>query len=128
MTLLSLKRRFTQRGLVARNRPLRFITGSTASAGACNVLASGTDLADTTAAASCWSRYNTTMDAISTASGMNVRNLKDPWGRPYFIDENEQEGGPCGSRDQIGAYYMPHQQGNWNSYLRKNIAYMTPGC
>lgn len=43
--------------------------------------------------------YDLAIDRISTASGMNIANLKagDPWGNMYVIDENEGEqvANPC---------------------------------
>jgi prepilin-type N-terminal cleavage/methylation domain-containing protein len=43
--------------------------------------------------------YDQAIDRISTASGMNIANLKagDPWGNMYVIDENEGEqiANPC---------------------------------
>jgi len=51
-------------------------------------------------------RYEQTLDALTNASGINLSPLKagDPWGRKYFIDENENENPavPCNRRDQIG--------------------------
>jgi prepilin-type N-terminal cleavage/methylation domain-containing protein len=48
--------------------------------------------------------YEATLDAISAASGASLSGLKagDPWGNKYAIDENELEGGSCGSRDGLG--------------------------
>lgn len=110
---------------------LRFITNSTATAGACVSQPSNTELADKTVAASCWTSYNNALNTISNVSGVNIRNLADPWGRPYFLDENEQEGVslPCGNgRDRIGVYQAPHVTGNWSSDNSRNIPYITPGC
>ena len=47
-------------------------------------------------------RMSTTLDILSTASGMNLNALKagDPWGNPYRIDENEGENGLC-NRDTL---------------------------
>jgi len=108
----------------------RFITNSTATAANCvNTLAS-VDLADKTAAASCWASYDSAMDKISTASNMNIRGLVDPWGRPYFLDENEKEGATqCGlGKDGIGAYPQPRTQGSWGTTNTRNVSYVTSGC
>jgi prepilin-type N-terminal cleavage/methylation domain-containing protein len=51
-----------------------------------------------------WTTYNLTLQRISDASGMNVKGLLDPYGRPYFLDENEGEGGTKCTNDQLGAY------------------------
>lgn len=108
----------------------RFITGSTGTAGTCIATADGVDLSDKTAAATCWSTYNNALNAISTASGMNVRGLMDPWGRPYYLDENEKEGAStCGvSKDNIGSYPNPRTSGSWAVLNVKQIPYITPGC
>lgn len=46
--------------------------------------------------------YDTALNAIQTASGVNLESLKagDPWGYRYGIDENEGESGGC-ARDRI---------------------------
>lgn len=108
----------------------RYITLSTATASNCVGAASTVDLADTVAAVSCWTSYNNAMDRISTASNINVRDMKDPWGRPYYLDENEKEGASqCGNgRDNIGAYPQPRTQGSWASTNTKQIPFITPGC
>ena len=109
---------------------LQTVTTSYATAGSCMALANGTDLADKTAAASCWSVYTTTLNNISNVSGINVRNLVDPWGRPYFIDENERESGtPCGGRDNIGVFARPHQMSGYGAVTNlRPLPYITPGC
>lgn len=93
-------------------------------------LANGTDLSDKTAAAACWSAYTTALNNISTASGMDVRNLVDPWGRPYFMDENEREGGAAfGGRDGIGVFARPHLQSGYGAVTNlRQLPYITPGC
>ena len=50
----------------------------------------------------CWTRYYDLLNAVASASGVNLDGLKsgDPWGSPYMIDENEGEGGNC-NRDAI---------------------------
>lgn len=108
---------------------LRFITGSTYTAGQCASKASGTDLAALPQSDPCWVAYNNTLTAISNASSMNVRQLVDPWGRPYRIDENEQEGaGPCGlGKDSIGVFSQPFVTGG-SSTNTIRVPYVTPGC
>jgi len=102
--------------VLARNQTgtvLGAITGSFSSAAACIIKASGTDLAalphDTDG---CWVTYASTLNLISNAAGVNIRNLVDPYGRPYFIDENENEGGPSNcAKDTIGAFQQPFVTG-----------------
>lgn len=88
------------------------ITGSLVTAGQCVSLASDTDLSDKVAASNCWADYTQFLELISTAGEVNVRNLVDPWGRPYFIDENEHDS-TC-TRDDIGSYSEPFVTG-WNT-------------
>lgn len=109
---------------------LRYVTNSTGTAGACVNIASDVDLADKTAAASCWSSYTNMLNAVSDASNMNIRNLVDPWGRPYFLDENEKEGtSTCGNgKDSIGTYPRPRVQNSWATTNWRQIPYITPGC
>ncbi len=40
---------------------------------------------------------------IEAASGTNLSSLKvgDPWGNPYYMDENEGENGSCANHDSI---------------------------
>ena len=72
---------------------------------------SGTDLATLPQTHECWTKYHAALDDVSVASGMNVRNLVDPWGRPYYFDENEGEGdwAAC-TRDVFGVYSRPFVQ------------------
>lgn len=89
---------------------LRFVTGQTATGANCWNKANDTDLAALPKSDGCWTTYAATLDAISVASSIDVRNLVDPWGRPYYIDENEGEGAipatAC-SPDRIGYYSRP---------------------
>ena len=89
---------------------LRYVTGSTATGSGCWGKATDTDLAALPKTDTCWTAYANALNAISTASNMNIRDLVDPWGRPYYIDENEGEGAvpatSCGD-DAIGYYSRP---------------------
>lgn len=93
---------------------LRYVTGSTATGASCWGKASDTDLAALPRTDSCWTTYASALNTISNASNMNVRELVDPWGRPYYIDENEGEGAvpatACGD-DAIGYYARPFTTG-----------------
>ena len=93
---------------------LRYVTGSTATGSICWGKASGTNLATLLLTDGCWTSYVSALNAISNASGVNVRGLVDPWGRPYYIDENEGEGADppnaCGD-DWIGYYSNPFTTG-----------------
>lgn len=110
---------------------LRYITIATGTAGTCMNKAPGTDLAtlDKTTD-TCWTQYTTSMKRISDASGMNVTNLVDPWGRPYAMDENEQEGtSQCGNgKDVIGVFSRPLNGVSWIINNAVYVPYITPGC
>ena len=87
---------------------LRSVTGSTYSAGACTGHPSGTDLAALSSSDACIVSYQAALNAISAASGAQLGDLRDPWGRPYLIDENESELNPSYClRDTIAAFRQP---------------------
>jgi len=96
------------------------ITGSTYTAGGCASQPAGTDLAALAKTDPCWTRYATALSNISTASGININSLVDPWGRPYEIDENEGENGGC-TQDTISAYALPLSGGARYSNTLTNI-------
>lgn len=88
------------------SKVLKDITGRTWTAGNCASKAAGTDLAGLARTDPCWAAYLDTLSKISVASGINVKNLVDPWGRPYYIDENEGDSGSC-SKDSIDVFSIP---------------------
>ena len=98
--------RAIQLARISNSQTLLQITGSGYSAGQCNGKPAGTDLASLPRSDSCWTRYLLDLSQISSASGININNMVDPWNRPYFIDENEGEGGGC-SKDTLAAYTLP---------------------
>ena len=107
---------------------LLVVTGSTATASNCTAKATGTDLAALARTDGCWTAYASALNAISNASGINVRSLVDPWGRPYFLDENEGEGSVCGNgRDNVGVYTQPFVAG-WTVNNLTQIPYVNPSC
>lgn len=93
----------------------------------CSSLAPGTDLATLPRSNSCWTRYLTALDRISTAGGVNIRNMVDPWGRPYWIDSNEAESSttPC-VKDDLAVYTVPTNSGSITNYVQ--LPFVTPGC
>jgi prepilin-type N-terminal cleavage/methylation domain-containing protein len=111
-----------------QDKPMYDITGNSGTAYGCTIKANGTDLAALPKTDACWVDYLNTLNAISTAGGVNVRGLVDPWGRPYYIDENENQNdnGTC-TQDVLGTYKQPFVSG-WtydNTTLLSNIL---PGC
>ena len=97
------------------NKTLIGITGSVYTASTCISKVSGTDLAALAKTDNCWLAYLSALDKISIASNINVRNIVDPWGRPYFIDENEGEGGVSCSQDTLSVYGYPYTANTSNS-------------
>ncbi len=71
----------------------------------------------------CWDGYLSAAQAISDASGIDVTRFRDPWGRPYYIDENEQDSGTYAcSSDALGWLSYPYRGGyNQNWPLDLNI-------
>lgn len=110
---------------------LRYITGTAGTAGTCMYKAAGTDLATLNKTTdTCWTQYLSSMQQISNASGVNVSNLVDPWGRPYALDENEKEGATlCGNgKDVIGIFSRPLNGVSWIITNGVQVPYITPGC
>lgn len=102
---------------VANNTTFGGVTSVWSTGGTCGSKASGTNLATLDKATdACWQTYNTALSRISTASGIDVRNIVDPWGRPYMLDENEHEAGTthC-ARDTVAAFSQPFVTG-WVTY------------
>lgn len=88
-------------------KTLMDITGTGYTASTCTYLASNTDFASLPQSHACLVAYNSFLNAVSTASGMDIRGTYDPWGRPYAIDENEGESPTC-YQDSVGTFYIPH--------------------
>jgi type IV pilus assembly protein PilA len=96
---------------VKTGKNLLSITGNNFTAGSCAFMADGTNYSTLPKTSNCWATYTTTLNRISDASGTDIKNLVDPYGSPYYIDENEGEGGNCG-KDVVGFY---NASGNSNS-------------
>lgn len=107
-------------------QPLWSVTNRVTADG-CSVKANGTDFESLPKTDNCWVHYNDTLDKISDASGMDVRGLLDPWGRPYFIYENEGRETPttC-TNDFIAVFRRPHVQ--WAADYRQDIPNVLPNC
>ena len=89
-------------------------SGSTGTAFNCTSKPDGTDLSTLHKSDSCWLDYYQFLNNISTASGVDIRGITDPWGRPYMIDENEGVAGAC-TRDLISVFTLPFQT-DWYSH------------
>jgi prepilin-type N-terminal cleavage/methylation domain-containing protein len=71
------------------------ITGSGCSACACVGIGSLINISETH---SCYINWKNAIKKIGDASIFysDIKNItRDPWGSPYFLDENETEGGNC---------------------------------
>ena len=92
----------------------------------------GTDLAAVARTDACWTDYFTALQLVSNASGINVNGMIDPWGRPYYIDQNEGEniGGNFCVQDKISTYRLPFVTGSANddTAYRTLIPNVTSGC
>lgn len=109
--------------IAARNveqKPLVMITGggiygNGGTSVPCNSKPAGTDLAALPKTDTCWVAYLNALNKISAASGVDIRNLVDPLGRPYSIDEEEYNG-HC-SQDQLWAFSKNYNGwgGRWAS-------------
>ncbi len=92
-------------------RTLFSVTGSGHSGSPC-FTSENTYPADLPSSHGCWTRYNTTLTNLANAANVNLDSLRggDPWGAPYYIDENEGENynsqGLCRS-DVIGSFTNP---------------------
>ena len=74
----------------------------------------------------CWTTYNNALNAISVASGINIRGMVDPWGWPYFI--MGVENARCAA-DTVGVWRKPYTGGQSADLLVKvpRSGY-TPNC
>lgn len=59
-----------------------------------------------------WVAYKLTLKNISDITDINVNNMLDGYGRPFYIDENEGEGSATNcTKDAIGIYEDPYTNG-----------------
>lgn len=96
------------------------ITGNGYTANSCIAKAAGTDLAVLAKTDACWVNYTTALSKISEAGGADVRNIVDPWGRPYALDENEGEWGNCG-KDTLAVYTNPFKDNNQTTVSKSRL-------
>ena len=64
----------------------------------------------------CTDKVSEFLNAVSEKSGMNIRNIVDPWGRPYYVNPNEDENQTTHTclKDQIGMYKQPFDKSRVN--------------
>lgn len=121
--------------LVAREStglPLGEVTGSNCTRCGCPYLAGNSTKYNTLSKNhACWTKYFSSLDAISVASGSNLEQLKagDPWGSPYSIDENEGEGAAnlC-VKDGIYSWGESSHQSGGTHLNQINIRFTLPEC
>ena len=94
----------------------------------CNKLANGTNFATLASTHGCWTKYTDTLGAISDAAGANVRELKDPWGRPYFIYEYEGRSVSVCDKDQLSIFAQPHVTWGMSWEKKLDIPNSLPSC
>lgn len=106
------------------NVSLYSITGVSYHAGEC---ALATDLLSLPQTNSCWTSYRSSLDKISVASGMNIRDAIDPYGRPYVINPNELEQNATDCRNDVVGYWNENYTGAVAGFL-KPMPMTTKGC
>lgn len=74
----------------------------------CGNKPSGTDFATLARSDPCWTVYLNALNRISAISGLNVRDMIDPWGRPYRIAGLENA--RC-TNDEVAAWPRPFRGG-----------------
>lgn len=110
-TDLNMLEKAIQAARINTGRTIFSISGSGHSGGTC-FTTENTYPAELPSTHSCWTRYNTTLTNIANAANINLDSLRngDPWGAPYYIDENEGENhnsqGLCRS-DVVGSFSNP---------------------
>lgn len=104
---------------ISEEKTLEEITQSNNTYIQCFAKPTGTDLAALPKTDQCWIDYYSALDKIGNASGVNIIGLVDPWGRPYYINENEGDvpGNPC-IQDVLAVYRQPFVH---NQYGASNI-------
>lgn len=117
----------------AGDKTLMELTGSGYSAYPCVILPTSNSLKDPATASACWTQYDYALDVVSNYSGVNVRGMKDPWGRPYFFDENEGEGSYCGfGMDTLAAFQRQRSASTWEGSIdwdsRMGVPNVRPTC
>lgn len=109
---------------VKTGKPLIQITGNTCSG--CVWGASSGDPLTSPKTSSAWVTTKATLQKISDASGYDVVNLVDGYGRPFSIDENESENPGC-TNDVISSFVDPYNTTN-SRENSKQISFVTPAC
>ena len=69
----------------------------------------------------CWVKYFDALKAISTASGTDVNNLVDPYGRPYYINPNEGEASSTDCRSDLIGYWPADYPTSYGNMLPSNV-------
>lgn len=115
-TAIQMARETSGKNLNAMTSNVSYGTGG--SAAACrNVHPAGTNMAALPKTDACWVSYNKILDTVSTVSGKDIRNIVDPWGRPYSIAEMESVNN-C-REDGVSALAFPYN--GWAAFDKTSV-------
>ncbi len=111
---LNLIKKSVMAARINNDSPLYAIVQLPAPEANCIAKNSGTNLANLNKDTDpCWTQYLTYLARVSDKSGIDIKNIVDPWGRPYYVNPNEDEG-PISHvclNDTIGTYNEPFDKG-----------------
>lgn len=115
---------------VRSGKTLANIDGNLFTAYDCFTKPSNTDFATLSRSDTCWTNYLSALNAIATASGAsNIVGMTDPYGRPYYIDENEGATGATDcTKDLLTTFKMPHISYNATYDPQVLVPNSMPGC
>lgn len=109
---------------ISRNQPLISITGSNHTSQDAGCLGS-TYPGSLAKTHTCWTVTTAALQSIATAANVSLNGVidGDPWGAPYYLDENEADNwnsqGMC-RKDILGAYTNPMPATLDSSYALAN--------
>ena len=77
----------------------------------------------------CWDDYTSAIQKISDASGVDITGFLDPWGRPYYIDENDDGTLAC-HYDSVAWLNNPYTGGYSQNWAKQELKIPTydPRC
>ncbi len=106
---LTLLTKAIKAGRINQSKTLNQITGSSWTGGSC--FGRNTNLAALPKSDACWVDYQSALTAIAGAASTQLEGLMngDPYGAPYYIDENELPG-YCVA-DTVGDPFSPKSSG-----------------
>ena len=75
----------------------------------------------------CQTAYTNALNKISLASGIDINSIKDPWGYPYVINENEGSTDATCQMDRLGYFNYPYD-GKVSYSISINLSGFTSRC